>query len=103
MLYRNDAIKYAKAFLKACNKLPVKIDRAVLFGSVVTSSRKGNDIDIALFSEDFDKNILKNLDRIGKVAIHFPEMDIHTFSTGEYMADSAMLSEIRKSGIDLIL
>jgi len=40
MLSKNDAITYSKAFLKECDALPVKINRAVLFGSSVKSKMK---------------------------------------------------------------
>jgi len=60
MFSQKDAISYSKAFLKACQKLPVKIDKAVLFGSTVNSkSTEYSDIDIALFSADFSDNIFK--------------------------------------------
>ena len=103
MLSKNDAIKYSKAFLKECDTLPVKINRAVLFGSSAKKGIKENsDIDIAIFSDSFSNNILKNLDLIGKVAIKFPELDLHTFPSKSYKGDSLLIEEIKKTGIELI-
>lgn len=42
-----------------------------------------SDIDLALFSSRFEDNILKNIDLIGKVNIRYPEIDVHTFSSGK--------------------
>ena len=106
MFSRKTAITYSKAFLKACSELPlpVKINKAILFGSVATSKANTNsDIDIALFSDSFGNNILKNLDLIGKVAIKFPDIDVHTFSSNSYKSNnSIMIEEIKRTGIDLI-
>ena len=103
MSSRKDAITYSKAFLKACNKLSVKINKAVLFGSTVSSGAKEySDIDLALFSDSFGDNVLKNIDLIGKVAIRFPDMDVHTFSNSSFESDSVMVHEIKKTGIVLI-
>ena len=90
-------------FLTACNKLPIKINRAVLFGSIAKGgTREYSDIDLALFSDSFSDNILKNLDLIGKAAIRFPDMDVHTFSSKSFESDSVMINEIKKTGIVLI-
>lgn len=104
MFSRKAAITYSKDFLKACSQLHIKINKAVLFGSTVRSKAKANsDIDIALFSDSFGDNILKNLDLIGKVAIKFPDIDVHTFSSNSYKANnSLMIEEIKKTGINLI-
>ena|SRR5580658_2679769 len=99
---RNDAIKYSKAFLKECDGLPVKINRAVLFGSVAKAEANADsDIDIALFSDSFGDNILNNLDLIGKVAIKYPDIEVHTFSQKSYSGNSLMIQEIKKTGIPL--
>ena len=103
MLSKNDAIIYSKAFLKECDMLPVKISRAVLFGSSVKNGmKKDSDIDIALFSDSFSNNILKNLDLIGKVAIKFPDLDLHTFPSKSYKENGLLIDEIKKTGIELM-
>jgi predicted nucleotidyltransferase len=102
MFSKNDAIIYSKAFLKECDNLPVKISRAILFGSSAKNlMNDDSDIDIALFSDNFSDNILKNLDIIGKAAIKFPEIDLHTFPSKSYKGKSLMMDEIKRTGIEL--
>lgn len=102
MLSKNDAITYSKAFLNECDCLHVKISRAILFGSSAQSNcGDESDIDIALFSDNFSDNILKNLDIIGKAAIKFPELDVHTFPTKSYKDKGLLMEEIKKTGIEL--
>ena len=62
MFTQKNALARAKEFLGECTKLPVKIDRAILFGSFANGKPNENsDIDLALFSEKFSDNILKNI------------------------------------------
>ena len=49
MFTKEDAINYSRLFLNACKILPIKIDRAFIFGSVVRGkATEQSDIDIAL-------------------------------------------------------
>ena len=100
MLTRESALKQAKLFAQACSTLPVKINQFILFGSAANNTANDqSDIDIALISENFSENILSNIDLIGKVAIKFPNIDIHTFSNKEFSGNSLLIDEIKKTGI----
>lgn len=100
MAAKTTAINYSKRFLNACKELPIKIDRAILFGSVARGkATSDSDIDLALFSDSFSNNILKNIDLLGKVLIHYPELDVHTFPSHNQKKDSMMEDEIKKTGI----
>ena len=102
MFTQKNALARAKEFLAECTKLPVKIDRAILFGSFANGKPNENsDIDLALFSEKFSDNILKNIDLIGTVYIRFPEIDAHTYRSQEYFEKSLMMDEIKKKGIEI--
>jgi len=102
MLTKRTAIKTAKQFLAQCNKLPIKIDRAILFGSMVKGKvNDESDIDLALFSEQFTDNILTNLDLIGPINIHYPDIDVHTYPSDYYLQKDLMMEEIRKTGIEI--
>jgi len=102
MLKREDAINYTHAFLNACKSLPIKIDKAILFGSVLTGkSNEYSDIDLALFSGNFTDNILQNLDQIALVNIRFPDLDIHTYPTKDYNGKGILLDEIKKTGLEM--
>ena len=104
MLKREDAIKYTLDFLRACKTLPIKIDRAILFGSVLTGkSNEESDIDLALFSGNFTDNILQNLEQVAMVNIRFPDLDIHTYPTNDYTGRGLLLDEIKKTGLEIEL
>ncbi len=101
---REDAIKYTRDFLRACKSLPIKIDKAILFGSVLTGkSNENSDIDLALFSGNFTDNILQNLDLVAMVNIRFPDLDIHTYPTKDYTGRGLLLDEIKKTGLEVKL
>lgn len=102
MLTKQTALKKAKAFIEECRKLPITIDKAILFGSFAEG--KGgeySDIDIAMFSKKFSNNILANLDLIGKVNIRYPEIEAHTYPSADYGKKGIMLDQINKTGIEL--
>ena len=104
MLKREDAIKYTHEFLLACKCLPIQIDKAILFGSVLTGNPNENsDIDLALFSGTFTDNLLLNLDQIAKANIRFPDLDIHTYPTKDYAGKGMLLDEIKRTGLEIQL
>lgn len=103
MLTQTAAIEQVKLFLTEChNRLPLHIDKAVLFGSVATGrNSEDSDIDLALFSSSFTNNILNNLDLIAKVNIHFPDIEVHAYPTERYGQDGMLMDEIRRTGIEI--
>jgi predicted nucleotidyltransferase len=104
MFKKEDAIKYVQDFLKACKALPIKIDRAILFGSAITGkASEYSDIDLALFSGNFTDNILQNLDEIAMINIRFPDLDIHTYPTNAYAGKGMLLDEIKRTGLEIKL
>ena len=102
MLTKRIAINKAKKFLRECNELPLEIDKAILFGSVVQGRQTENsDIDLALFSENFSDNIFDNLDLIGKINIRYPEIDVHTFNTKKIKQNGILINQILTTGIEI--
>lgn len=96
------AINYSKRFLNACKELPIKIDRAILFGSSARNNASAeSDIDLALFSDSFGNNILENIDLIGKVLIHFPDLDVHTYPAKAQKKKNIMTDAITQTGIEI--
>jgi predicted nucleotidyltransferase len=101
-LKKEAAINKVKQFLDACAQIPIKIDKAILFGSAVNNKSGSNaDIDLALFSPVFSDNILKNLDIIGLVNIQFPEIDVHTYPTTDFNKHGLLIDEIKKTGVEI--
>ena len=104
MLKREDAITYTRDFLQSCKSLSIKIDRAILFGSVLTGQSNDNsDIDLALFSTNFTDNILQNLDLIAAANIRFPDLDVHTYPTKDFSGKGMLLDEIKRTGMEIKL
>ena len=102
MFTKQTAIKEVEQFLLECKRLPFTIDRAILFGSVVEGKANENsDIDLALFSDNFGDNILKNLDIIGPANIRFPDIDVHTYPSSYYKQKGIMIEQIIKTGIEI--
>lgn len=104
MFIRENSIKKVQEFVKACQKIPVPITKAILFGSVAKeTATQYSDIDVALFSEQFSDNILDNLQLIGTVNILFPEIEVHAFPKEQFFKDGILMDEIRKTGIEILL
>ena len=102
MLTKQIAINKAKKFLRECHEIPIEIDKAILFGSVVQGRQTENsDIDLALFSEEFSDNIFDNLDLIGKINIRYPEIDVHTFNTKKIKKKGMLINQILTTGIEI--
>lgn len=104
MFTKRVAIDRVKKFLTECNELPFEIERAIVFGSTIHGKANENsDIDLALFSKKFSDNILQNLDLIGKVNIRYPEIDVHTFPSGNKKPKGILLDQILKTGVEVSL
>ena len=102
MLKKDDAIKYARDFLSACQALPIPIDKAILFGSAINgNANEDSDIDLALFSSSFSDDLLYNIDLIALANIRFPNLDVHTYPTTAYAGNGLLLDEMKKTGLDL--
>jgi predicted nucleotidyltransferase len=99
---KEDAIKYARDFLSACQALPISIDRAILFGSAINgNANEESDIDLALFSTSFSDDLLRNIDLIALANIRFPNLDIHTYPTAAFAGNGLLLDEIKRTGMEL--
>jgi len=104
MFTKESAITYTRKFLKACEGLPIKINKAILFGSVLTGElNEDSDIGLALFSENFTDNIIKNIELIAKLNIVFPDLDVHTYPASSYAGKGFLLDEIKKTGLEIKL
>ncbi len=102
MFTKETAIEYSHDFLKECKKLPLTIDKAILFGSAVRGTIGDySDIDLALFSPEFTDNILNNLDLIALANVNFPDLDVHTYPTSALYGKGLLVNEIKETGIEI--
>ncbi len=103
MYSRETAIDYSKQFLKSCKQSQIKIDKAILFGSVVEGkNHEYSDVDLALFSDSFSDNIIENIQMVSKIASGFYNLDIKTYNTKYfYSGEGLLLDEIKQTGIEV--
>jgi len=103
MVTRKAAISTVKDFLKDCLNAGLKIDKAILFGSFVKEKQKKySDIDLALISEDFGKNFLKNNKLTSKINIKYPDIEVHHFNREYYYNFSdPFIDEIKQTGFEI--
>lgn len=104
MYSREAAIDYSKKFLESCKQLPLKIDKAILFGSVVNgNNHEYSDIDLAVFSDSFTDNVIENIQLFSRVASGFYDLDIKTYNTKYfYSGEGLLLDEIKQTGIEIL-
>jgi len=104
MVERTSVIEYVNDFLRSCQTLSVRIDKAIVFGSAVDGTYNlDSDIDVALFSPDFTDNILDNLGLVAKAVIAYPEIELHTYPSKQYYLNGLLLDEVKRTGIELPL
>ena len=103
MYSRQIAIDYSKEFLKACKALPIKIDKAILFGSVARDeANEDSDIDLALFSKQFSENVFLNIDMIFPAYKDFNNLDLKFYNSDEFEKGGLLLDEIKQTGIEIL-
>lgn len=102
MATQETAINYSKEFLSACKALPIKIDKAILFGSTVrNAATEYSDIDLALFSNQFSENVFNNIDMIFPVYKNYTNLDLKFYNSDEYEKGGLLLDEIKQTGIEV--
>lgn len=102
MLTREIAINQANEFIKACINHGIKIDKAILFGSVAKNQlREDSDIDLALVSSQFSKNFIQNNKLTSKINIKFPMIEVHHFNSSYYENGDEFIDEINKTGFEV--
>ena len=104
MYSKETAINYSKEFLESCKKLSIKINKAILFGSVVNvNNHEYSDIDLAVFSDRFTDNVIENIQLFSKVASGFYDLDIKPYNTKDfYSGEGLLLDEIKQTGIEIL-
>lgn len=82
--------------------LNVNIDKAILFGSYAHNSpSRYSDIDVALVSDDFTDFPLADRKKITKANIRFSMIEPHTFSKKYFSKGDPLISEIKRTGIEI--
>ncbi len=97
------ATKIATDFVNACIKIGIPVKEAVLFGSFVKGKADRNsDIDLALVSESFGRNIIINSKQTALLNWEYPDIEVHHFNTKDFQWDtSPFINEIIRTGIKI--
>ncbi len=102
MISRETAIALSQNFVTDCLKQGIKIEKAVLFGSMAKNQQTENsDIDVALISNMFGNNFILNNKMTSKINIKYPHIEIHHFNNDNYKKSDPFIDEINKTGIIL--
>ena len=103
MVARNNAISRAKSFIEECTKSGINFKKVLLFGSYADNkAHKWSDIDLLMISDQFTDNIFDNLDLFSKINIHYPEIEVHPYSTKHFTDGDDFINEILKKSIELV-
>jgi predicted nucleotidyltransferase len=102
MVTSTDAKTIAQQFVEACRKEGIPVREAILFGSYAKGIADTNsDIDLALVSDSFDNNIIKNSEQTALVNYRFADIEVHHFSPDEFERDTPFVNEIKRTGIKI--
>ena len=104
MFTKETAIDIATKFVSDCISSGIDIEKAVLFGSVTKNKQhEYSDIDIALISNQFSLNFLKNNQLTSKINIRYPDIEVHHFNTDYFQKGDPFIEEINHTGFEIEL
>jgi len=103
MVTREAAIKTARSFIDECIKNGLSFEKVLLFGSFAEDKvHEWSDIDLLMVSDQFTENIFNNLKLFSKINIKYPEIEVHPYSTKQFIEGNNFMNEIVKRSIILI-
>jgi uncharacterized protein len=91
-------------YLQALSQNNVPIKEAILFGSYAAGrNQEWSDIDIALVSDIFKGDRIKDKDKIRKITLDISsEIEVIPFSPNDFNSQNPLVKEILRTGIRLI-
>ena len=104
-MVKQDVIETIKKYISSLTETGIFVNKVVLFGSQLKGgSDDWSDIDIAVISKDFGKDILNERILVSRIAYYIdPRLDIHPFSLEEFENESwkTIIHEIKLNGIEI--
>jgi len=96
--------KIINRYFKILKKNNIPIQKAVLFGSYARGdNNKWSDIDLAIVSELFEGNRIKDKNKIRSITLSVSsDLEILPFSPKEFNVNNPFVKEILRTGIVLI-
>ena len=80
----------------------IRIKKAFLFGSYAKGQQgEWSDIDLALVSEQFSLDALRNIGLTLDAKIKYPDIEVHHFAVEDFTQENPFVEEIIKTGIPL--
>jgi len=96
------ALKQVKGFVEACAQNNIAFSKVLIFGSVAAGlQRKDSDIDVALVSDQFTGFPFADWHLLSPIAIHFPDIEPHPFSSQYFKIGDPFISEIIRTGFEV--
>ena len=100
MVEKSTAIESAKAFVNTCIANGLPITEAFLFGSYSKGEqREYSDIDLAIISDVFTFDFIENNHKTALINYHYPDIEVHHFSTTAFKNETPFIAEIKRTGI----
>lgn len=104
MVTQQSAIEEVQSFLKEVKHQGIRLERAILFGSVSRNTQHENsDIDVALVSDQFSGVGFLDIPLFVKALRKHYIIQPKTFSTKDFENGDAFAEEIKKTGIEIKL
>jgi predicted nucleotidyltransferase len=109
MLNTGTAKEIIRDFISACAENKINFRKVILFGSIVSGkNHEYSDIDLALVSDQFSGNSIKDWHEMSLVIVKdkkFYNIEPHTYTTKEFEnGDDPFVEEVvKKTGIEISL
>ena len=100
MVDRKTAINTAHSFVNECRLNGLNFYKVILFGSFARNDiHESSDIDLLVISDQFTDNIFDNIKLLAKANIKFPIIEVHPYSTSDYLSGVDFIKEVEKESI----
>ena len=95
-------INNIKKFVKNCTANGLQIEKALLFGSVVSgTSNENSDVDVMIFSDNFSDDYFENIRLYSKSVRGFHNFDIKAYNTKKYYEGDLFIDEVKKDCLEI--
>lgn len=93
-----------ESFLKELEKQNISIERAILFGSYAQGTNTlWSDIDLALFSPDFEGDRFKDRNKIRRIKLQISsDLEPIPFPSAYFFSSDPFVEQIKKTGISIL-
>ena len=100
----NKIKKIIERYISQLRENNISIENAYLFGSYAKGkNRKWSDIDIAIVSNSFEGNRIKDKDKIRKITLSVSSsLEILPFNPSDFSLENPLAKEIIETGIRLV-